>query len=43
MKKWNNLTKNETDALQELSQIDEIIRTKADKGRAIVIIHHPWS
>ena len=32
------LTKNETDALQQLSQRDEIIIIKADKGGAVVII-----
>ena len=32
------ITKNETDALQQLSQRDEIIITKADKGGAVVII-----
>ena len=34
----SNLTKNETDALQQLSQRDDIIITKADKGGAVVII-----
>ena len=34
----NNLTKNQTDALQQLSQRDDIIITKEDKGGAVVII-----
>ena len=35
----SNLTKNETDALQQLSQRDDIVLTKADKRGAIVIIN----
>ena len=34
----SNLTKNETDPLQQLNQRDDIIITKADKGGEIVII-----
>ena len=34
----SNLTKNETDALKQLSQRDDIIITKADKGGDVVII-----
>ena len=34
----SNLTKNETDALQQRSQRDDIIITQADKGSAVVII-----
>ena len=34
----SNLIKNETDALQQLSQRDDNIITKADKGGAVVII-----
>ena len=34
----SNLTKNETDALKQLSQRDDIIITKADKGGEVVII-----
>ena len=34
----SNLTKNETDALQQLNQRDDIIITKAGKGGAVVII-----
>ena len=34
----SNLTKNETDTLQPLSQRDDIIMIKADKGGAVVII-----
>ena len=34
----SNLTKNQTDPLQQLSQRDDIIITKADKGEAVVII-----
>ena len=44
----SNLTKNEIDALQQLSQIDDTIITKADKGGAVAIndVHtslHLWS
>ena len=35
----NNLTKNEVEALKELSIRDDIIITKADKGGVIVIIN----
>ena len=35
----NNLTKNEVEALKELSIRDDIIITKADKGGDIVIIN----
>ena len=34
----NNLTKNEIEALKELSLRDDIIITKTDKGRVVVII-----
>ena len=34
----SNLTKDETDPLQQLSQRDDIIITKADKGETVVII-----
>ena len=34
----SNLTKNEADALQQLSQRDDTIITKADKGGTVVII-----
>ena len=34
----SNLTKNETDAPQQLSQRDDTIITKADKGGAVVFI-----
>ena len=34
----SNLTKNETDALKQLSQRDDIIIPKADKGGEVVII-----
>ena len=34
----SSLTKNERHALQQLSQRDDIIITKADKGGAVVII-----
>ena len=34
----SNLTKIETDALKQLSQRDDIIITKADKGGEVVII-----
>ena len=34
----SDLTKNEPDALPQLSQRDEIITTKADKGGAVVVI-----
>ena len=34
----SNLTKNETDALKQLSQRDDIIITKAGKGGEVVII-----
>ena len=34
----SNLTKNETDALQQLSQKDDTVITKADKGGTVVII-----
>ena len=34
----SNLTKNETNALQQLSQRDDIIIIKAVKGGAVVII-----
>ena len=34
----SNFTKNETDALQKLSQRDDIIMTKVNKGRAVAII-----
>ena len=34
----NNPTKNEIEALKDLSIRDNIIITKADKGRAVVII-----
>ena len=35
----NNLTKNEVEALKELSIRDDIIITKSDKGGVIVIIN----
>ena len=34
----SNLTKNETDALQQLSQRDDILITKVDKGGAVLIM-----
>ena len=37
-KPFNNLTKGERTALQELSERDDIIITKADKGGAVVIM-----
>ena len=35
---FNNLTKDETKALQELSERDDIMITKADKAGALVIV-----
>ena len=37
-KPYNNLTKEELDALDELQKRDDLIFTKADKGGALVII-----
>ena len=34
----SNLTKNETDALQQLSQRNDILITKVDKGGAVLIM-----
>ena len=34
----SNLTKNEADALQQLSQRDDILITKVDKGGAVLIM-----
>ena len=37
-KPYNNLTKNERTSMKELSEREDIITTKADKGGAVVIV-----
>ena len=37
-KRYNNLTKSERTSMKELSEREDIINTKADKGGGIVIV-----
>ena len=38
-KPYNNLTKNERTSMKELSEREDIIITKVDKGGAVVIVN----